>query len=348
MTEAPATTDLQFVRYPDRGSWLEARRFSIGSSDAAGIMGESNWSSPLSLNYLKRGLVPQRDEDSEREEQLDWHRRREDEIATWWWERQQPREPNLHWKRTGQAVFPWDPGDFTVATRLVDGVPLSATFDRLLLNQTFDVLAAAMEPVEWGVIAANVVASVELKNAGAYMEKHWQEEPPLIYSLQLQHQLLVAGVKPGYMVASIGGQPPVWAEQLRDGEVCGVLMGAYQRFWRSVLENEDLPADFKDVTSKAISARFPQDDGSTVKLAHPDAPLWFKNWKLEREAKKVHEELYKEADSNLKQMLGEATFGILPDGTTLSLKADKKGRRNRLRVVGDDTETEINDGWGGL
>jgi predicted phage-related endonuclease len=356
-----ATTELQFVRYPDRESWLEARRFSIGSSDAAALMGESNWASPLTLNYSKRGLSPVMSEDLDRAEELEWHRRREDEIACWWWERLQVKEENLYWKRVlgvNAEVEMVDPGDYTVALRMVDGVPLSATFDRILLRSRLrdrswvhfpaGLFRDSKAPGPMFSDAGNdliqdaLVGPVELKNAAPWMAKHWREEPPLIYSLQLQHQLLVAGVRPGYMVASLGGQPPVWAEQLADGEVRHVLMATYRRFWRSVLDNEDIPADYKDVTSKAILARYAKDDGKTVTLGD-DGILWWKQYRNARESAKSHSQLKEEAKNQLAQMIGEATFALLPDGTQLSYKADKAGHR-RLRQIGEE-ETAVDSEW---
>lgn len=44
-----------------REEWLEKRREGIGGSDAPGIMGESRWSSPLSVYADKRGLRPDRE-----------------------------------------------------------------------------------------------------------------------------------------------------------------------------------------------------------------------------------------------------------------------------------------------
>lgn len=355
-------SDLRFVRYPDRASWLESRRFSIGSSDAPALMGESSWASPVSLNYSKRALTPALDPDvdPDRELELEWHRRREDEIASWWWTHLQPQAPELFWKRQGIEVVLWDPGDYTVAVREVDGIPLSATYDRLLLRRTDDALRATNNivwyyplgssdwPIEndWRIVAESVVAPVELKNAAAWMQRHWQEEPPLIYSLQLQHQLMVAGVKPGYMVASIGGQPPVWCEQFRDGEVCSHLRSAYRRFWDSVIENRDLYADYKDVTSRAIAARYSKDDGSTIKLGE-EAAGWWRQYRNELESAKTHEQAKEEAANNLKQAMGEALFGVFPDDTTISLKGDKNGRR-RLRLVGDDLGAAEPDPWKGF
>jgi predicted phage-related endonuclease len=331
-------SSLRFVRYPDRESWLEARRLSIGSSDAPALMGESSWASPVTLNYSKRGILPPAAPDETREEELDWHRTRENEIATWWWERQQVRVPELAFRRVAPKCFVWNPGDFTVGHREVDGIPLSATFDRLLVVETDATRRAAdfahCSDDALAKLASNVVAAVELKNASAYMGKHWEEEPPLIYQLQLQHQLLVAGVSPGYLVASIGGQPPVWAQILRDGEICGILRSTYARFWASVVGDCDLPADYKEVTGKAITARYPEDDGATVALGLEEARWWSTRCNAAASIK-ANEELKDEATNNIKQAMGPATFGLLPDGSILSLKANKKGQRN-LRLFSSE------------
>jgi len=364
--------ELRLIRYPDRASWLEGRRMSIGSSDAAALLGESNYSTPTTLNYSKRGLIPLSPPDPDRELALDWHRRREAEIADWWWERLQPQVEGLAFKAAGPC-FLWNPGDHTVAVREVDGIPLSATFDRLLLRDEVLIRDAArywsyllelergsdgkweLPPEDDPVLVAEerilgaIVGVVELKNAGHWMARHWEEEPPLIYQLQLQHQLMVADVRPGYLIASIGGQPPVWAQCMRDGGTCGLLRSAYSRFWDSVTGNYDLPTDYRDVTSKAITARFGEGEDKTTVLGE-DSLRWWKNRVRAAESKAGAESLYQEATNNLKQALGEAWYGVLPGGAILSLRPDKNGNRSRLRLVNEEGEgIEAGDkSFGGL
>lgn len=339
--------------YPDRNAWLEARRLSIGSSDAAGLLGESSWSSPVQLNYQKRGLIPAQEPDPERLEALDWHRRREDEIGSWWWSRQlfgpKGRDSDEWDEFVGRplaqkpraALEPddlmiHDPGEFAVATREVSGVPLSATLDRLLWRPTVAGDPLPRSPRDTSgmlpeFLALHVAAPVELKNAAEWMRSSWTtSEPPLIYQLQLQHQLLVTGCRYGYLVASIGGQPPVWAELKADAGMQRILLRTYERFWRSVVENEDLPADYSDVTAKAIAARYPKDNGETAILPD-DAEQWWKDRLAALEGIGQLEEVKGKATNNLKQAIGEATYGRLPSGVILKLAADKNGKRTTLR-----------------
>ena len=42
----------------NREDWLEQRRHTIGGSDAAGIIGLSKWSSPVSVWADKTGRLP--------------------------------------------------------------------------------------------------------------------------------------------------------------------------------------------------------------------------------------------------------------------------------------------------
>lgn len=50
------------IKYKDRAEWLEARRKGIGGSDASAIMGQNQWSSPLSVYLDKIGIAPEKAE----------------------------------------------------------------------------------------------------------------------------------------------------------------------------------------------------------------------------------------------------------------------------------------------
>lgn len=337
---------LRIVNYPNREAWLEARRMSIQASEAAGIMGESSWSSAVQLNYLKRGLLPPAVEDEERSQDLDWHRRRENEIADWWWNRLIPSAEGR--ARIPDGAVLWDPGDYAVAYRKVSGLPLGATMDRIVL------LSAPPAPelvrlyddgrTECFIAQETIFAPVELKNAHGFMARHWQEEPPIVYLLQCQHQIAVAGTPFGYIAASLGGQPPVWAWMMKDGEILSALLSTYALFWAAVLANEDVSADHREVTSKAIAARYPVSDGETVALG----AKFLSKWRTRVGAGgtiKQYKALYDEAGNELAQAIGPSSFAKFPDGTIISYKADKRGRRTLRSVSGDSEEAPDNGGF---
>lgn len=66
----------------DRAAWLDLRRKSIGGSDAAGIIGLSKWSSPMSVWADKLGLLPERPDT----EPMRVGRDLEDYVASRWME----------------------------------------------------------------------------------------------------------------------------------------------------------------------------------------------------------------------------------------------------------------------
>ena len=63
-----------------RDLWLAARQTGIGSSDIAGVLGQSNWQSPYSVWWQKVGPV----EDDEPTERMKWGSRLEPVIADAW------------------------------------------------------------------------------------------------------------------------------------------------------------------------------------------------------------------------------------------------------------------------
>lgn len=64
----------------DRTSWLAARQSGIGSSDIAGVLGQSSWQSPYSIWWSKVGPV----EDEQPSEQVQWGIRLEPIICDAW------------------------------------------------------------------------------------------------------------------------------------------------------------------------------------------------------------------------------------------------------------------------
>lgn len=66
-----------------REEWLAARQTGIGSSDMAGVLGQSNWQSPYSVWFSKVGTII----DEAPSEQMLWGIRLEPVICEAWWEK---------------------------------------------------------------------------------------------------------------------------------------------------------------------------------------------------------------------------------------------------------------------
>ena len=65
---------------------------------------------------------------------------------------------------------------------------------------------------------------------------------------------------------------------------------------------------------------YPDDDGNTVDLSDKDY-YDFVMWQDMKADSKVNDDLIKGYTNNLKQAIGSATYGLLPNGVTLSLKS---------------------------
>jgi predicted phage-related endonuclease len=309
--KVPVRAPFRVLDFGNRAAWLEARQtLGVGSSEVACLFsrpgqplsGLSNWSSPLSLSYLKRGLSAAREDD---DETLDWGLYAEPSIARWFADKVLPE--------VDFRLSAIDPGRYAVLQPL-DGFPWFSSVDRLLVQE-----GGAPEDAE---------AVLEIKNASAWMAGEWAEgEPPLIYVLQVQQQLAVTGLPVGYLCVSIGGAPPKWAEVKRDESVIAILRERVAEFWRSVLANEDPPIDGHDETARAIFSRWPQDDGQSVELGDIHAKAWDARCQLHERIGDLTERKQR-ATNFLKHAIGSASLGTLPDGRVLSLRTDRAGRRN--------------------
>jgi predicted phage-related endonuclease len=302
----------QLFNFKDRASWLEGRKgMGVGSSESACLFsrpdnplrGLSSWESPYSLSLKKRGLYEPRERDADEEQHLEWSGHIEPAIASWFAAKVLPE--------IGFDLDVTDPGDFAVFKD--DTLPMFATIDRLL--------ALAGEPR----------FVLELKNASEFMRDEWADEPPLVYQLQVQHQLSVTGLPVGYLCVSFGGGAPKWAKLPRNEAMIAILRARCSKFWDSVIRAEDPPVDAHDETARALIARYPKDDGTVTQLGDSHLATWEERIAIALE-KKTMEERYALATNTLKAAIGESSSGQLPEGRLLSLRADKAGRRNLKEV----------------
>src|SRR3990172_10249011 len=136
--------------YPDRDSWLKARRTGLGSSDAAAILGIDRYRGPLDVYADKLGI-----ESAEQTEAMEWGLRL------------QPVLGRKYAEVTGRQV-----SDQSLTLRRASAHPY--------LVASLDFLVVDPDQGE-GVL--------EGKTASAYKADEWADEPPIYYQVQAQHQL---------------------------------------------------------------------------------------------------------------------------------------------------------------
>jgi putative phage-type endonuclease len=280
--------DSTILALPDRATWLEARQRGIGSSDVPIILGVSPFKSPFALWAEKCGLV----EPEAESEAMAWGRVLEGPIAERYVEETQ-RELAA-------------PAPFTIR-RSSKHPWMQATLDREVVRATQRICPAPLE----------------IKTTGFWKAEEWAEEPPLRVQVQTQWQLLVTGWEWASVAVLIGGSRFLWTDLIRNEAFIEAMTDAAKEFWRRV-ELRDPPKP--DASVKDLLARmYPQDKGTTIAL--PPAAC---DWDAQRQAalKEIDHwtKARDEAEANLRAAIGEASYGVLPDGGKYSWRTvQRKG-----------------------
>jgi putative phage-type endonuclease len=268
-----------------RSEWLERRRQGIGGSDAAAVLGLSPWKSPLALWSEKTGLVEDISEDTEWKE---WGHILEEPIA-----RKYTRE-------TGRELLNY--GEFYVFEHPKIS-HMICTIDREILPFT-----------------DRVHGILSIKTAAGWKAGEWKEEPPLMYQVQLQHELAVTGLEWGSFAVLIGGQMFRWCDVERHDRFISYLIEKESEFWDRVVRGDPPPVDASDSSREILSRLYPKDTGESVELP-PDSIAWDEQLQFAKAEIKAAEHRKQEAENNLKAAIGNATIGLLPGGGCYSWKA---------------------------
>jgi putative phage-type endonuclease len=207
--------------------WLAARRTGIGASEIAAVAGLSRrrgpwdvWSSKVDGSEL------------EPSDEMRWGQFIESRIVDWW-----ARE-------TGRTVG--QGGLFRHPTHRW----LLATPDAVVLERPMDNRAEL-----------TVGAVVDAKNSAWHGGGDWDDEgAPLEYICQITQQMLAVGVREGYLVAVIGGRPPVERHLTLDDELAHALIERGEAFWRLVADQTPPPLDGSPSATRWLAHRYPDAD----------------------------------------------------------------------------------------
>jgi predicted phage-related endonuclease len=194
-----------------------------------------------------------------------------------------------------------DPGEFTVY-RYADFPHMGATLDGLALDQDG-------EPV-----------AIEGKNVSGFNAADWKaEEPPLRVNVQLQHQMLSAGLQRGYAVGLLGGNRVVCRRVERSERFLQVLVRRTEEFWACVETHTPPPIDSSEATAAALHRLHPSANGETITLPL-DAEKGDRALQKAKARIKRWDALKSEAENRLKAAIGPAEVGLLPDGGMYTYK----------------------------
>lgn len=277
--------------YRTREEWLAGRRRGVGASEVAILFGlaPASWGSAYTLWLEKTGRLPRVVEG----EQLKWGHYLEPLIA------------NEYATVTKRTLWKGG-GDFAVA---IDPE----------LPQLF------CTPDDWIVEAEGMpgIGDLQIKNAGWYMAREWNDGIPDHVQMQIQTEMACMNVLWGSAAVLQGGNTFRYFDLGRNQNFIDEVREQVRWFWSFVERDTPPPIDGSEATALAIKKLHPDDNGETVDLP-PESSLWIADWSDAKEAiaatKKLEEKRKDEAENKLKDAIGDATYGKLPDGRLLSLR----------------------------
>lgn len=268
----------------ERAEWLAARKTGIGGSDAPVVMGVSPWKSPYALWCEKTGL----ESDFVDNEVTRWGRLLEPVIA------------DEYERITGRKLI--DLGSHTIQRHPKRSWQI-CTHDRLIED---------CDGRGRGVLSIKYVGSM----AAREWEETWQEEQgPLYYRVQSQHEMAVSDLHWGAFAVYIWGQGLKHTDFERNDNFVESLVDEERAFWKRVETGEAPPVDGKESTTRALKRLYPKDSGKVV-----DLPPQFRAWRdemvhLETVAKSAEKRI-EHLRNEVRKVLGDASEGRF-DGRTV-------------------------------
>lgn len=211
--------------------WLQLRAKNINSTEVSALFGLSPYMTEYELWHQKKDAVVIRIEENER---MKWGKRLQFSIAEGICE------------DSGWELFP---------------MPEYTTLSGLNIGSSFDYLAACNKE--------HMQAILEVKNVdGIAFKEGWKVdgenvEAPVHIELQVQHQLLVSGLKEAYIGALIGGNKPVVIHRLADEKVQSEILAKCVDFWKSIALGIEPKPDFQR-DSEFIISRFQNSEAGKV------------------------------------------------------------------------------------
>ena len=270
----------------EREAWLAGRRNGIGASDAPAALGISPFKSRGDLWAEKTGLVEPPDLSDN--EAVEWGLRLEEPIAI------------AYAEKTGRSVMMCPP--FSSRT-----------------HPTIEWLTCT--PDAFQSVDGRPLGLLQIKTTSAFNAADWSDGTPLYYQVQLQHELFVTGHEWGTLVCLIGGQKLVRFDQERNDQFIQAMLPKLSEFWGCV-QTKTRPAE-ANFSADVVKAMHPNDNGESVFLP-PEAAKWAQAAEEAGELRKNAEDREKAAKTLLAAAIGDASYGILPDGTTYSYKTQTR------------------------
>lgn len=269
------------ITFTTEDEWLKFRKGGIGGNDAPIALGVSQYAGPLDLYAVKRGLLEDKSQT---------------ELMTWGKRLQRPLKEG-YMEETGRVVE--DQGIHTFVSKEHDFIRYSA--DGLIPS----------------ISSFGAAWIFEAKCTGYLTVKDLEEDFPLAWEVQVQHGLFTLGFQKASFAILVNGNKLLWKDVERNDAFIEQMLKTELEFWERVQSGNPPDADYRESTARTIAKLYPKDTGATVQLP-VDAGSWADDRRYSIEQIKKYEKVRDGAENKLKMAIGDATFGILPNGSSFS------------------------------
>lgn len=282
---------LEIIPFTNEANWLDARRNDITSTQVAALFNESPYLSRFQLFHLKRnGFEDEFDLDA----RVKWGQRLQDSIAHGVAEDE------------GWSVMPLR--DYM---RLPD-LHLGSSFD-------YRVLGAGphddRSPQEDAILECKNVDGLVFRDQWVAFDQDFGLEAPLHIELQLQTQLLVSGLKLGYIAALVGGNRVVLLRREYLPDVGQRILEETEAFWKG---GEPSPNFHRD--AEFISKLYKHAEPGAVITATDNVLELMRKYREAGAIAKEADDAKKAAKAELLTLIGAAEKVITDEGLTISAK----------------------------
>ena len=198
------------VRTLDREEWLRWRMRGIGGSDAAGVMGLSPFSTPLSVYFDKVQF--------------------------------EASEPTIA-QEVGIKLEPYVRRKFVKWIAEVEGIEIQVKKEHHILQHPEHPWMIANLDGYFYHPKLNCICLLECKTTSAFMADEWDEETlPDGYYIQVQHCLAVTGWKFAYVAYLVGNNKFGAMVIPRNEEVIASIIEQEKNFWENHVQTNIPPA----------------------------------------------------------------------------------------------------------
>jgi len=278
-----------------RKEWLEERRNHLGASEVPAVLGVDPRRGPLAIWHMK----------------VNGYTIEDNKVFKYGREMEAPIASMYH-EETGRVVI--DPG----ATKFMyhPKYPwLAATLDRIT------------EGCEEHPAPADGPGALEIKNIDipGLTPEAWNPNTEKCFPFVIQNQIQIACA--GFEWGCVTGKFPyynlAWFDQLRNDDFLEAAYPVLEEFWERVKYQDPPEPDELPNTIDIVKSMYPTEEGTTIKLDFDYLNI-ADDWEQAKHTVNRAKEDANMYEAKLRAALKGNTFGLLSDGTVLSLKTQKR------------------------